>query len=341
MKFRDNPYDRLPMPRFLRGCFAEGEGGDGDGGGSGGDDGAGGGGNGVDHWSAGIADEGLRGAVSAFESRDKALEAIGYTAPDWREAIQDEEARKFADSSTDPTDFAKRGLEMRQKLTKALVVPGKNASEDEVAEFRGKINKILNVPAEASAYEFDVPQGYQLTELDKQVQETWRQRFLDLELPADKAKALSKFVYEDAQTLAAEDEKFAKESEAVLKREWGPDAEANDGFAHDAASKLLGGDFEEVSAMTTKADRLVLDHPAFKRMFAKIGREMQEGRVTTMSDDARQTINERITELRKQQEEARADRDSKRANDLYKQEMALIAQRDGEQPVVGAQGRVT
>ena len=105
MKFRDNPYDLLPMPRFLRGCFAEGEdgGSSGDGDGAGGDGGDQGGG---DHWSAGIADEGLRGALAGFESQDKALEAIGYKAPDWRDSIQDEEARKFAESSTDPTDFA-------------------------------------------------------------------------------------------------------------------------------------------------------------------------------------------------------------------------------------------
>ena len=58
-----------------------------------------------------------------------------------------------------------------------------------------------------------------------------------------------------------------------------------------------------------------------------------------LSESERDTIDDQIRELRGQIEDAQAKGDSKRANQLYQREQALIAKKDGRAPVVGAAGR--
>ena len=73
-------------------------------------------------------------------------------------------------------------------------------------------------------------------------------------------------------------------------------------------------------------------------MFAKVGREMQEGSFGAITDDERSGIDDEIRAITKQIDEAQAAGDSKRANQLYQREQELRA-RMGSQPIVGAQGR--
>lgn len=340
MKFR-NSYDFLPIPKKLLGCFAEGDGGDG--GGGGGNAGDGGGDGGEAKWFDTIENETLRTAVSGFEDRDQALTALGYQPPDWRTGIEDEKLQSHAKRFNSVADLAKSNLDLvseRDRLKNtAIVVPGKNATPEEIAAF----NQKLGVPETPEGYEFPAPaEGEQLSDAEQASRKAWAERFHKLGVPKTAAEGIINAFREDmasaSETLAQEDERFAGETETLLKREWGQDYARNVAIAHATAEQLFGDDIAAMREATTKDNRLLLDQPMMLRMLAKVGREMQEGNLGGVSDEERSGLDDQIRTLRTQQAEAQASGDSKRANELYQKEQALIA-RKGNRPIVGAAGR--
>ena len=52
---------------------------------------------------------------------------------DWRASITDPDALKFAEDSTDVGHLANRAVEMRNKLSTAIQIPGKDASDEDHA----------------------------------------------------------------------------------------------------------------------------------------------------------------------------------------------------------------
>lgn len=261
----------------------------------------------------------------------------------WREGITDPDAKKLAETSTDLNHFAKRTLEMRQKLSTAIVVPGKDAKPEEVAEYRKKIG----VPEKHDEYLKAFPQpeaGQELPPETMASRSKWAERFHAANVPAEVAASLIQGVMEDAaaqlEATKAADAKYAKESEEALRREWpGEEFDRNKTFATRAAKELLGTDYDNAMKIEDKSGRFVLDNPIFAKLLAKIGREMGEDRIgPVISDSDKGALNNQISELRKQQSEAQSKGDGKRANELYQQEQQLLAKL-GNQPVVGARGR--
>lgn len=259
---------------------------------------------------------------------------------DWRAPITDPEGKKFAEDSTDINHLVGRALDMRKKLSTAIVPPGKDAKPEEVAQYRKKIG----VPDTAEGYVFKDPEGYTATEQDKTIRGAMARAFHDNNIPASVAEGLIG-VYRDqmqavAQALKDNDKRYVEETEAALRKEWGGDFDKNDAYARRAAKELLGPDAERASELTDKNDRLIFDHPILRRVFAKIGREMGEDRIgAVLSDTDVAALDTQISDLRRQQSEAQGRGDNRKANELYQQEQALIAKKSGTKPVVGAQGR--
>ena len=340
--------DDYPLPMFLRGCFAEGEaeGDDEGGGGSGDEDGADKGESsqdGNDAWYAGIEDERLREAVSRFEGQNKALEALGYKAPEWREAIQDEKLRDHAGRFTSLEELVKGNLELRQERDKlksaAILRPGKDATPEDIAAF----NRQLGALEKAEDYEAlfpPPPEGQELPEDEKAAQAQWAAKFHELGVTKTQVEGLLKTFAEakaaGEKAMAKEDDAAFQEAESRLKSEWGADFDTNKIYAVEAIKHL---ELESLKELADKNDRLVLDNPAMLRALAKIGREMDEGRIGTLSDDVRSTLTDQIEAKQKQIEEAQAKGDNAAANRLYQEKLAMIAKRDGDQPLVGVQGR--
>jgi hypothetical protein len=233
---------------------------------------------------------------------------------------------------------------MRKKLSNAIVRPGKEAKDEEVAAYR----KALGVPESKDDYLKVFPAPAEGETLEAEVLASrgkWAERFHAANIPAEAAKGLIAAVMEDAAAQqaaeVAADKRYAEEGDAALKVLWpGDEYKKNDTFANRAAEKIFGEDFDAVRKIEDKAGRFVLDNPIFKKALAMIGREMGEGTLgPVVSDTERETMDGQVRDIQKQIDEAQAKGDSTRANDLYQRKMALIAKRDGNQPIVGAQGR--
>lgn len=300
-------------------------------------------------WAAGIKDEGLRGSLSQFESQDKLFEAIGYKPPepkviDWREQIKDDDAKKFAEGSTDVNHLVKRALDMRTKLSSAIVRPGKNATPEEQATYR----KAMGIPDTHEGYEFPELPAEELTDAVKAERSTWAKRFHDLQIPKETAKLLLQFVGADSAKYLEDqvkaDKAFADKAEAALRSEWkGEEYEKNKNMANRAFTELAsraGIAVDFLTKIETKDGRFLMDRPELVKLFAVVGREMAEGSLgPSLSETEVESIDGQINDLRKQQAEAQASGNSKLANELYKKEQAAIARRNGNQGIVGARGR--
>lgn len=305
---------------------------------------------------AGAEEEGAgegaeEGAEDSTNSPKEGSDHEGATADDvnnntdWRDAIKDEKLRDHAGRFTTLDDLVKANLDSRQKLSKAIVPPGKSASDDDVAAYR----KAIGVPESPEGYEFpDLPEGQEVTDDVKQSREAWAKRFHEANVPAETAKALVEAFNEEAQAaLKAQvdaDKKYAEEQAELLQKEWGADAEKNRAYANRAFAKLAeraGVDVEELKHIETKAGQYLMDDARLSRIFAVIGREMGEGSLGgAISESEREAAETELDEIRSQIREAQSKGDNRKANKLYQKEQELIGRIHGNQPTVGAMGRV-
>lgn len=252
---------------------------------------------------------------------------------DWRASITDEKLRDHAGRFASVSDLVKANLDSRQKLSTAIIPPGKDASDEDIAAF----NKRMGVPDDVSGYAFPKPaEGQELTDAEKASQEDWAKTFHDLGVPKKTAEALiqkhSEVMAALAEDVAARDKQFADESEAALRKEWpGKQYDENIAIAAEAGQKLFGEDYEAARGLLTKDDKLVLDHPILSKMLARVGREMSEGGVGPMSESQRQTFQERADEARNKREKARAEGDADAAKRFDDEERKWLTKIHGDE----------
>lgn len=269
---------------------------------------------------------------------------------DWRTQLKTDAAKKLAETSPDLDHFANRALTMQQKLSGAILKPGKDAKPEEIAAFR----KAMDVP--------DEPKGYLegIAKPDFIADEEWKgervQGILGKFAERMHAKGVSREAVKEAISFELEmeasqlqaakeaDANFLKEAEAQLRKDWpGSEYEVNStlakrAFAHMA--KQAGLEADELLKIETKEGRFLMDDPRMVRAYATLGREMGEGTLgSVITDSDRGKLEDQVRTLRSQQSEAQAKGENQRANQLYQEEQALIARMNGAKSVVGANGR--
>ncbi len=317
-----------------------GSGGEGDAGG-GSDAGEGAGSNGNDSDAAG-GTGGVDGAKpgeagAADDGGDGAGQTVLFT-----DALTSDATRKFADGSPDLEHLVGRAVTLREQLSKAIIPPGKDATDTEVAAYR----KQIGVPKDADGYKISMPEGQEETEVDKAFHATLATAFHDLNVPTATAEALNALVNDHTlaltQMLIDQDAKYAEESEAELRRQWPADSyDANLEISNRAMQRVFPGDsFDEFRMLETKAGTLVADMPLFHRAFAILGKEMEAGGLApALSEGEQIAARDQLTEIRAKISDAQGRGDTKEANRLYTQEQALISKTQGNSGIVGSQGR--
>ncbi len=303
----------------------------------------------VSEWAQGIEDTDVQAFAGKYETQQALMDAVGFKAPDpekveidWREAITEEDSKKFAESSTDINHLVKRAMDMRQKLSTAIVKPGANATDDDVVAF----NKAMGIPGTPEEYEF--PSVPEMTDEIKASQAEWGKRFHQLGISKEAAVALIEAVNKDGlehnAAVVAADKVYAEKQTEALKAEWkGEDYDVNLKFANRAFEDLAnraGLNVEALRQIETKDGRFLMDRPELVKMLAAVGREMAEGTLgPAMTDSETESVQEAIADLGKQIAEAQDVNDSRLADQLYQKQLKLW-EKMGDSPLVGAQGRV-
>lgn len=240
---------------------------------------------------------------------------------DWRGVFKDEAVRKEAEKSTDPDHFGKRLLEMRKQLSSAIVKPGKDATEEQIAAYR----KAMEVPDAIDGYEFPETED----EAVKAEHSAWAEKFHALNIPAPAAKELigmaSQIREETQAALAKADKEFVEAAVAENKAKWGQDYEKNVKGASRAAERVLGEDFEAARQIQTSDGNFVLDHPVMVRAFASIFREMGEGTLGAVTEGDRESLQEQAKDYREKAEKAHKEGDRAKANMYSEKEREIYA----------------
>ena len=208
----------------------------------------------------------------------------------WVEAIQSEPARELAGRYESPGSMAEAQLELRQKLSEALVIPGEGASEEERADFNTK----MGVPKTAGDYDFSLFDDEKAMEVDDTFRDHMGGALHAAGVSAEGAKkimaAYNEFGMGAFNAVNEADKNFADESMAQLKRDWGDDAtfECNLAAAKTFLQhpEIFGGDAEEALNIELSDGRFILDHPIFLKAFARAGLRVIEDPIRTGMPDA-------------------------------------------------------
>ncbi len=260
----------------------------------------------------------------------------------WREGITDDKERKFAETFTSPADAVKAALAFRQKLSNAVVRPGKSADAEDIKAF----HKALGVPEAPEGYAITLPEtlpgGMEMDEAAEAWLGEYRTAMHGAGAPPQAVQAgldvYFKLLGEGLEARERTATETRETTEAELTREWGNGFKANAEVARRAAD-AFGGERFKTFLETARVDGVQLgDHPEFLRAFAAVGRRTAEdGLHGGMSDDQVANAQVRIDELTRLQTDDPARYTSKTVQDELN---VLYEWLHGSGGVVGTEGRV-
>ena len=204
---------------------------------------------------------------------------------DWRKLMAGDDAKalKKLERYASPADFLKARDELELKLrdTNTVKIPGKDATEEDVAAFR----KALGVPDKPDGYKITAtpPEGVELGSYDQGVLTSMVERLHAAGASPDLVNAAHQFYYDQTVTALQVREQAAeerrKETEALLRAEFRGDFETNLKIAKTAMSDAFGlhGDaINEVFNQRMEDGTKLGDDPRFIRAFVRLGRERLE-----------------------------------------------------------------
>lgn len=228
---------------------------------------------------------------ASSQNDSQSSEGSSDVSSDWRSSITDPELGKFIKNFNTPEDMAKSALQFRKKLSSAISVPGSNASEEDIKEFRSK----MGVPDSPEGYEYSMPdlpdsiEAEQLTPTIKKITESLHGVGATpdvLKAALDSAIGLISESHEQAQKEWA---KSIEEGQNSLKSEWGSDYDTNMTYAERAFHQFSDPEFIDLLKDAKVGGVELINHPSMSKIFASIGRKMGEGGlqyVATKEDSA-------------------------------------------------------
>ena len=217
---------------------------------------------------------------------------------DWRAALAPE-TRSFAEQFASPADAVKTALDLRQKLSTAVQLPGPDADPEKRLALFNRLGR----PETADGYVVNRPETLPdwISPDDEGVRAA-EQSFLSAMHAAgatqDMVDAALGWYWNNLSDAEAArdraDEAAIADVEAGLRSEWGRDYEKNLAHAGRAVAAFGGEELGE-----TLAQYGLSNHPALVRAFARIGRTMGEDDMISgpVSETTREQLRKRAEDL--------------------------------------------
>lgn len=224
-------------------------------------------------------------APAPADNAAPATPAPAETQPaDWRAALpEDIRAAPSMAKFKDPAELAKSYLEAEKLIgRKGVVVPGENATPEEVAAFRAA----LGVPDAPDGYGLAAPEGLPDGVWNEDSAKAFAAKAHELGIPPAAAKGLAEwFAKAQAEALGA-----AEPWQPVLEKEWGAKFQDNLDLAQRAA-RQFGADEATLAKLASAAgDANVM------RMFHRIGAALGEDQPAGMATASAPMTGERARE---------------------------------------------
>lgn len=206
----------------------------------------------------------------------------GSQITDWRSSLPENLRGEKVFESIKGKDLAEALPNLAQQFVHAqkmvgadkIVIPGKDATPEQVAEYRKK----LGVPEKPEDYALALPEGLTEDKVDKQFVDTWRKRLHAQGVPKAAAEAIIKDYLADnvaknaADTKAAEDQ--AKAWQLEMKTKFGSKYDETVNMAQHALEHFKDEKLIEWLESTGAGN-----HPAVVEFFSKVGKLVSDDRV--------------------------------------------------------------
>jgi hypothetical protein len=202
---------------------------------------------------------------------------------DWRSGFADglddqtkETWGKLSSRYTSPAEMAKAHINLMQTMDKRIPIPGEDAKPEEWDAVYNKLGRP------------EKPDGYQFKFDNTGFDEAEQAELKGLAPLFHKARAtqaqVDEFVRQQAELNKVRNDAFMAKANDLrmqrdrqLKTEWrGPDYDRNKSLVQTTVKSYAGDDFEEIASLQLSDGTFAADHPAFARMFARIGAERAE-----------------------------------------------------------------
>lgn len=228
-----------------------------------------------------LAETGVQDPAPAETGADTNTKPTGPAWPEnWREQLSggDEKLLAMLKRYTAPQNFAKSFKELRatfdgRKEQQRVELPD-NPTSEQLSEYR----KANGIPETPDAYEFEVPEGRELNEIDQVVLGDFAQAMHEANMSPSAVKAATKwfFEYEAAQAQAKADVAYQAriETEEKLRQEWGADYRPNVNLMSNVLAENLGSKANEFLQLELSDGTRVGDNEQFIRLMANLARQV-------------------------------------------------------------------
>lgn len=257
----------------------------------------------------------------------------------WRDDIKDEKVRNFAKTFQSPAEMAEKAFGLRQKVSRSIEVPGRDASPDARAAY----NKAIGVP--------DGYDGYGIVHPDGADADPGAKARLDGFLKSAHAAGMTKsqvdgvlgWYSQALQDAAAEQIRASRTAtqKAIdrMKAEEGGDFERNSEIAI-RAFRAFGDDDAEAFFEKTEIDGIPLgSHPAMRRFALNVGMQLQEAPpMLAAADSLSGSLEDQHRKLSAEINDALDRGDRATAERLDEQRNRIAQKIVGTGPIVGAPG---
>lgn len=201
---------------------------------------------------------------------------------DWREKLAggDEKLKNLLGRYTAPDAFAKAFKELRAAYDSRKPVKDEaaelpeNPTEEQLAAFR----KAKGVPDKPEDYEFEVPEGKELSDGEYDILMDFAKAMHEKNMPASAVKEISSWFleYEDivAQRNADNAYKARMDTEEKLRAEWGADYRANVNLMSNVLQEHLGSNAGAFLSQQLMDGSRIGDNETFIRLMADVARKV-------------------------------------------------------------------
>lgn len=199
--------------------------------------------------------------------------------PDWRTSLPEDLRSEKVFESIKGKDWSEAGPVLAknylnaQKLVGAekLVIPGKDATPEQIAEFRTK----LGVPAKPEEYGLKLPEGLTEDKLDKARVDAWKKHLHDQGVPKAAAEALiTQYLTDEHSLMQARAKAQADEQKAwatQLKEQFGNEYDTKVNLARYALEQ-----FKDPALISWLEETGAGSHPAVVAFFSKVGQALSD-----------------------------------------------------------------
>lgn len=162
-------------------------------------------------------------------------------------------------------DLGKAYLDLHAKTEKAVIIPGENATKEEIEAYYNKTGR----PENPDAYKLPTIEGFSETESSQAIDAAFKAKAHELGLDNKKAAELYKWYGELALTTVKSRQQQTDKLLGDLKAEWGGNYDANMGIVS-KAFKQFGGEELAKYFDETQAGK----NPVVIKAFLEIGKAM-------------------------------------------------------------------